>query len=1230
MDRFTRRDFVLTEEQRDCLSDDVEGQHRYSLRRLEMYHDVYMRLHARGLIAPERSQWRRDNQYSLSMFMTTTHNVDVHTQRLENEGTLNARYEDDDELQGTDVDLRVDIPDDLDSCRYPSALNFLPPDSFREIVDQPPPDIADVTVTFPTRRDYRDLEDMVKIDMCKLFLAQPPPCTVAYESMTDLQKWAIDLVVGTDRDNSSVSASKKPRREARQTILYVTGLAGCGKTAIALHLCEQFKGRVQAAAVTGKAASLLGAPTVHGMFGWGAYEKSKPGEAPSMNPRKLSELQSFYSDTDLFIVDEVNAMSAALLAQMHETMTAVFNQKQQKKDGCLLPFGGKSVVFLGDPAQLKPVMGEPIYGGGKAGVEKAIKARGAHGKLQKMYNLTAKGQELYRKYLEPNCIMLCRGKRNSGLLQQICDRLRNGVETNDDRLLLMRQRLNFPDFIPDFTVHYDNDMCASSNWRHLWKECCQTDPPTRLYLCRASYHTTSDNHQLVDGLSALPAKDYQYASDVLCISVGCVVRLVRNINVAAGLVNSACGSVVSVMYSNSDVGLVTTGKHPPPYCIVVEFPCFQGFRAKNGERIHPFPRRPEWVPIYRERFSIKRHSLPSWIVKKQQPHLCWREQFPLDLCHAITCHRAQGSTFANCSVGVNLELDNPDRGIPHDIRSVMYVALTRATQLKDVFVSNISEQSWEKIGKSSTMSEVNDRLKTKAREFAAKHGKLAEVDAELNFQPDYSQCPDEQEQLESKSLQPAAKARVNVTTTSSDFRARTSMGIHFDMALKAASSERHVSLDQGRRNFAIVAVDRTVGQLPCVVGAKLYDLQLGARFNASDVVISLRQNTELWQWMQLSENRSLPDVERVIVHVEQMSRKNTDWKKFGTELGSELQCTTTDTTSLMVLMSNPHFFRTGGIVDNLGSDIVKSLNLRTASYGIRPAVSKSDQPPRKRARTVYSDVEPSSEDDEPAAAHDETDDDPDSDLEDLTCTLSRQTRKKLSASIFRYLVNSDEAQQADMQVHVSPDVQREWQDVIQQNPKCKLDDLGDAAMHCLSGLLCSGSSYRQLVPSNVTLHNNRTVVLSVCRDHTFFAVIHCTWNTFELEDLGFELTDIRSKYFNSSQAVADIKKLVLEHLRTALTDPSGGNVYREVDVIKVVVKQLKGFMDFTSEQAGSLTISTMRAVRQICDEAAGQDSKLIHRKDKIQGTSYIRIHPAGHKFYLLYTPAKSPMLCSAA
>ena len=103
--------------QRSALEDEWQGpekDERYSLRRLEMFFHAYMLRWNKGEIAPIDSQWRRDNQYSYSMFLTTQHNVDVHLQRVENDGMLKARYEADDELRETGVDLRFEQQDEVD------------------------------------------------------------------------------------------------------------------------------------------------------------------------------------------------------------------------------------------------------------------------------------------------------------------------------------------------------------------------------------------------------------------------------------------------------------------------------------------------------------------------------------------------------------------------------------------------------------------------------------------------------------------------------------------------------------------------------------------------------------------------------------------------------------------------------------------------------------------------------------------------------------------------------------------------------------------------------------------------------------------------------------------------------------------------------------------------------------------------------------------------------------
>ena len=88
---------------------------------------------------------------------------------------------------------------------------------------------------------------------------------------------------------------------------------------------------------------------------------------------------------------------------------------------------------------------------------------------------------------------LHKGQRNTGLLGEICDRMRQGTLTEDDCIKLTCQRSRFPETVTDYGIHYRNEMCSMYNWRQLWNECQSLTPPCRMYLCKATYHVTANN-----------------------------------------------------------------------------------------------------------------------------------------------------------------------------------------------------------------------------------------------------------------------------------------------------------------------------------------------------------------------------------------------------------------------------------------------------------------------------------------------------------------------------------------------------------------------------------------------------------------------------------------------------------------------------------------------------------------------------------------------------------------
>lgn len=341
--------FLSVDVQQQLACTDTHRDSTYSLIRLEEFFYVYKRMWNAGQIAPPGSAWHRDNQFSYTMYLNNLHNRDLHLDRSDNKGILVARYENADELVDVDVDLR--ITDEGDISEYPSCENFLPPDSFRGIMEQKPPTLNEIAVAFPLSPDFMALEELATHDKFKRFLAKPPSPPVSYEEMTDIQKWAVDL--GTDTNHN---------------VLYICGKAGSGKTSVALKICDVFKGRVQCGAITGKAASNYNGPTTHSMFGWSHDEFDSAGNELKPDSRKAIELRAFYEGIDVFVIDEVNAMSAASFAMLDETMTAVFNPEHKlNKNRQLPPFGNVKVVFLGDASQLRPVGGAAIYDDGYAG-----------------------------------------------------------------------------------------------------------------------------------------------------------------------------------------------------------------------------------------------------------------------------------------------------------------------------------------------------------------------------------------------------------------------------------------------------------------------------------------------------------------------------------------------------------------------------------------------------------------------------------------------------------------------------------------------------------------------------------------------------------------------------------------------------------------------------------------------------------------------------------------------
>ena len=303
--------------------------------------------------------------------------------------------------------------------------------------------------------------------------------------------------------------------------------------------------------------------------------------------------------------------------------------------------------------------------------------------------------------------------------------------------------------------------------------------------------------------------------------------------------------------------------------------------------------------------------------------------------------------------------------------------------------------------------------------------------------PDYSNNDLEwQDIVDADQPPPSSYAQAPaVPLADDDFEAVSNNG-RFRYRLRPVASERHVGIDQGIRNFAVVAVDKFQDSAPKIVYAQLYnDLDLPARFKAADVVLALADdNRQLLSLMQLPghEREEFARVDRVVVHVEQMCFRNANAKTFGIELAQLLQRMSPDPRACAVALSNPNLHCAGGPAFQLGDEIAQALSLKPTSTF--DAISDVNPASRKRS----------------------------SDGNQLN---NYDARKKMSADVFRYVVEADAAKLAQMKIDVDNDLRQHWRRQLDEDPLFRLHDVGDAFLHALRGIVCGSSTFRQVSKS---------------------------------------------------------------------------------------------------------------------------------------------------------------------
>ncbi|XP_074538707.1 uncharacterized protein LOC141800196 [Halichoeres trimaculatus] len=417
--------------------------------------------------------------------------------------------------------------------------------------------------------------------------------------------------------------------------VFVTGGAGTGKSHL-IRAIQYEAGRLLSAlchqpddvtvlltAPTGIAAYNLNAATIHHTFGIGTHA-SLP--YTPLGEEKLNSLRAELGHLQILIIDEISMVDHILLAYVHGRL------RQIRQTGDFSPFGGVSVIAVGDFYQLPPVKGKPLYS-------------------------SPIGVDLWCNFSVVELTTVVRQK--DSVFAELLNRLR--VRSKDTPLLetdvqILKSRETGEESSA-LHIFPTNMQVAEHNLEQLFASC-----PDYVTIDAQDYQNSSKTGKLEKMAGHHRAASDTCLQEQLCLARNARVMLCKNVDVGDGLVNGACGTVTHIEFKN------VSDKFPQTVYVKFDDPRIGSQRRK--QRAHA---------------AVECRDSTA-IDPEQEKATKWgglRVQFPLRLAWACTVHKVQGLTVDQAVVCFK-KVFAPGQA---------YVALSRVRALSGLIIRDFNEKA---------------------------------------------------------------------------------------------------------------------------------------------------------------------------------------------------------------------------------------------------------------------------------------------------------------------------------------------------------------------------------------------------------------------------------------------------------------------------------------------------------------------------------------------------------
>ena len=472
-------------------------------------------------------------------------------------------------------------------------------------------------------------------------------CSQLNEGQRDLlnyiMKWAAQCMLNNDNNEP----------DPDPFYVFLSGGAGVGKTYLVSVLIEYLKRSllfpgqnvdecpsVAVTASTGKAACNINGATLHSSFSLPIHGENFVPKT-ELKGKELTYFQAKYKYLKLLIIDEISMIGKLTFDDLNIFLQQIKGNK--------LDFGGVCVLVIGDFFQLPPVRQSAIF-----------------------TNLSL--TDAWRLFRLHELIDIVRQNGDPGFAS-LLNRMREGNETQDDidfvNSLSKTDVSNWPD--NHCKLYITNRLKDIENQKHLAKF-KQEGFLVHTILAKDSKRDIATNLQPISLKKDTPISETGNLPYSLEICEGSRVMLTVNMDVSDHLINGMIGTVVKIhrrLDSTSPSGIIFVKFDDP----------VAGNKYKSNRYRSDLK---DCVPIEATTKQYKVSKSKKGTITGE------RTQFPLTAAHAMTIHKAQGSTLEYFSGDLDRSCKTPKYKAKIE-PGLFYTLLSRATSSDKVRLVNFEE-----------------------------------------------------------------------------------------------------------------------------------------------------------------------------------------------------------------------------------------------------------------------------------------------------------------------------------------------------------------------------------------------------------------------------------------------------------------------------------------------------------------------------------------------------------